>query len=132
MGLRVEVATERDPFVEADVALLHAGQSLVPDTLRRLADRYPRVLNGSVLDIRKRTFSRMMVDRHDGAAHGPVIVKTDWNYAGAPEFVRQTQHSLAGRVRGRMIGRKRAVRYVRVIGRRGSWRRIGILPPSVG
>ena len=62
MGLRVEVTTEQDPFVDADVALLHIAQSVVPDAVRRRVDRYTRVLNGPVVDIRKRTFSRVLVE----------------------------------------------------------------------
>ena len=129
MGLRVEVKTEQDPFVDADIALLHAGLSVVPDAMRRSVDRYARVLNGPVLDIRKRTFSRLLVNRHGDSPAGPVIVKTDWNYAGSPEFARQARQSLAGRVLGRALGRKRAIRFLERIEKRRSWTRMRMLRP---
>jgi hypothetical protein len=85
LGIEVVVVTDDEPFVPADLALLHVDLSVVPDRCRRLAERYPRVLNGSVLDIRKRTFSRDLVSR-DGPDPGPVIVKTDLNCGGRQEF----------------------------------------------
>ena len=81
MGFHVVVVTDEDTFVPADVALLHVDLSVVPDSCRRLAERYPLVLNGRVLDIRKRRFSQLLVDRHDSYS-GKVIVKTDSNYGG--------------------------------------------------
>ena len=84
MGFKVVVVTE-DTFVPADVALLHVDLSVVPDSYRRLAERYPLVLNGSVLDIRKRRFSQQLLD-HQTPYSGKVIVKTDWNVNGWREF----------------------------------------------
>jgi hypothetical protein len=80
MGFKVLVVTDVDAFAPADVALLH-----VPESCRRLAERYPLVLNRSVLDIRKRRFSQLLVDRQMPCT-GKVIVKTDSNYGGWGEF----------------------------------------------
>ena len=48
------------------------------------AKRYPAVVNGAAVDMRKRLVSRNLVTRDDGWT-GPVIVKTDLNYSGIPE-----------------------------------------------
>jgi hypothetical protein len=85
MGLGVELVTDPEEPASADLAILHVSLSVVPEEYRRLSERYPRTLNGSVLDIRKRRFSRLLVDREDRHA-GPVIVKTDWNAGGIREL----------------------------------------------
>jgi hypothetical protein len=85
MGFRVEVVSEQDAFVPADLALLHVDLSVVPETCRRLASRYPRVINGGALDIRKRHFSKLLV-APQGPDSGKVIVKTDCNGGGGQEF----------------------------------------------
>jgi hypothetical protein len=48
------------------------------------AKRYPIVVNGAAVDMRKRLVSHYLVTRDDGWT-GPVIVKTDLNYGGIPE-----------------------------------------------
>ncbi len=68
----------------ADLAILHVDLSVVPQAYTDFAGRYPLVLNGKITDIRKSSFSRLKVDLDDGCA-GPVIVKSDLNYAGQPE-----------------------------------------------
>jgi hypothetical protein len=97
MGVRVEVVTELDPFFPAPLALLHVTRSVVHDATRRLMRRYPRVLNSGVLDIRKRTFSRLALGRRDPYDR-PVIVKTDCNYHGLPEFTSQITRGWIGRL----------------------------------
>ncbi|HEX6791855.1 MAG TPA: hypothetical protein VF247_11145 [Candidatus Krumholzibacteria bacterium] len=78
-------------FVPADLLLVHVNLSVVPGEYLAFAGRYPVVLNGKIRDIRKSTFSRNLV--HPGDAwDGPVIVKSDLNYAGVPErFLRMTE-----------------------------------------
>jgi len=71
-------------FVPADIVLVHVNLSVVPDAYLEFASRYPIVLNGRIRDIRKSTFSSNLV-RPGDAWEGPVIVKSDLNYAGAPE-----------------------------------------------
>ena len=95
MGFQVVVVTEVDPFVPADIALLHVDLSIVPEPTRRLAELYPVVLNGRVLDIRKRQFSQLLVERQEPYI-GSVIVKTDWNYGGWREFRRGIVESPIG------------------------------------
>lgn len=56
-----------------------------PAAYDRLLDRYPLVINGGVRDISKRRVSAQLVTRASGYA-GPVIVKTDDNCFGAPDW----------------------------------------------
>ena len=95
MGFNVTVVTDAGKFVPADVALLHVDLSVVPDSCRRLAERYPVVLNGGVLDIRKRYFSRLVLDRQEPYS-GKVIVKTDRNFGGFRELRRGVLESPVG------------------------------------
>jgi hypothetical protein len=101
VGFRVVVVTDKDPFVPADVALLHVDLSVIPDSCRRLAERYPVVLNGRVLDIRKRAFSRLVLERTE-PYDGEVIVKTDWNCGGGRELRRGILESRMGPVLRRL------------------------------
>jgi len=73
-------------FVPADLVLVHVNLSVVPDAYLELAARYPVALNGRIRDIRKTAISENLVRPGDGWG-GPVIVKSDLNYAGQPEQV---------------------------------------------
>lgn len=83
-GLRTVLVNLESGFIPADVALLHVDLSVVPQAYLELADRYPKVLNRRVVDIRKSRFSTLRVDR-SGPDPGAVIVKTDCNAGGWPE-----------------------------------------------
>lgn len=126
MGIRVDVVTERGPFVEADVALLHVDQSVVPDACRRVADRYPRVVNGRVLDIRKRCFSTLLLE-HDMLARDvdegtPVIVKSDLNYSGLPECRWRARQSPFWSLVGHVAGDNHVIQLLRRWDEWRSWR----------
>ena len=71
-------------FVPADVAIVHIDLSVVPDEYLDFARRYPVAVNGEVRDIRKSRYSTLRVAR-DTDHDGPVIVKSNFNYAGVPE-----------------------------------------------
>jgi hypothetical protein len=73
--------------VPADLILVHVDLSVVPGKYLAFASRYPIVLNGQVRDIRKSLVSTNLVRARDSWT-GPVIVKTDLNYAGKPERAR--------------------------------------------
>ena len=68
----------------ADLIMVHVDLSVVPDEYLEFAKQYPIVLNGTVKDIRKSTFSKYLVT-NDDPYEGKVIVKSDLNYAGRPE-----------------------------------------------
>ena len=70
--------------VQADVVLVHVNLSVVPSEYLEFAAQYPIALNARIRDIRKSTFSRNLV-RPGDPWDGPVIVKSDLNYAGVPE-----------------------------------------------
>jgi hypothetical protein len=69
-----------------DLAIAHVDMTVVPEAYRALQSRYPRVVNGAVADISKRHYSTCILGRGD-AYDGPVIVKTDANYAGQTEYL---------------------------------------------
>jgi hypothetical protein len=71
-------------FIPADLVLVHVDLSVVPDEYIEFARQYPIVLNGTVKDIRKSTYSRLLVKAGD-SYDGKVIVKSNFNYAGGPE-----------------------------------------------
>jgi len=90
-------------YVPADVLIVHVNMSVVPRRYIAFADRYPRVINRHVNDIRKRRVSRNLVT-DPGTWSGPVIVKSDLNYGGTPErrFARwrfEDRWPLLGRIR---------------------------------
>ncbi len=127
MGLEVVVATDEEPFVPAELALLHVDLSVVPESCRRLAELYPRVLNGRVLDIRKSTFSRSLVTR-DGPDPGRVIAKTDWNCGGQNEFRRAILESLPARVLRRVGKDEQLYRLCKWLEARRPWARRRWIP----
>src|SRR4051794_13350678 len=71
-----EVTLQRGPeeAPEADLALLNLDLTVVPPPYRGLLARYPRVLNGAVLDIGKRRISRALLAGPDDPWDGPVVV----------------------------------------------------------
>jgi hypothetical protein len=83
-GLRVHYLFGTRLYVPADVLILHVDLSVLPGSALRFARRYPRVINQHVRDIRKRTFSTLMLER-DTSYAGPVIVKSNLNCAGVAE-----------------------------------------------
>jgi hypothetical protein len=83
-GLHVEYLRGTRRYVPADVLMLHVDLSVLPRQVLSFAQRYPRVINQHVRDIRKRTYSALLVERNSGHT-GPVIVKTDLNFGGGPE-----------------------------------------------
>ena len=100
-------------YVPADLVLVHVNLSIVPEEYVAFASRYPIVLNGEVRDIRKSVIGANLVTRHDSWM-GPVIVKSDLNFGGAPERalmlaapdkrsrVRRAARRVAARLTGRM------------------------------
>jgi len=71
-------------FVPADLVIVHVDLSVVPDEYLEFAKRYPIALNGEVKDIRKSTFSQLLLKPGD-PYNGQVIVKSNYNYAAGPE-----------------------------------------------
>lgn len=84
-GLEVVVAHGPENCVDADLAVLHVDLTVVPDEYLAALRRYPRVVNGATADISKRRISRLRL-QDGGAYDGPVIVKSNWNMRGQPEW----------------------------------------------
>lgn len=98
-GITVELISDIDRHVDADVVIPHLDLTLTPRAYRDFFARYPVVLNREVCDISKRHISQNLVARPDAFA-GPVIVKTDRNAGGAPELDRLRHR---GGVRRKML-----------------------------
>jgi hypothetical protein len=93
-GHRVIVHRGTEGAPEADLAILNVDLTVVPEAYRTLAARYPRVVNGRVFDISKRSYSESLVDRSSDWP-GAVIVKTDANFGGRPEQLLRSVATLA-------------------------------------
>jgi hypothetical protein len=83
-GLSVRYLFGTRIYVPADVLIIHVDLSVLPRQVLSFAARYPKVLNHHVRDIRKRTYSTLILRRSDGYT-GPVIVKSNLNFDGSPE-----------------------------------------------
>lgn len=83
-GHEVEFLFGVGRYVPADIILVHVNLSVVPPEYLEFASRYPVSLNAGIRDIRKSAISANLL-RADDEWEGPVIVKSDLNYAGLPE-----------------------------------------------
>lgn len=88
-GLEVEYVFGTGRFTPADLAILHIDLSVVPEQYLAFAQQYPKALNGKIKDIRKSSFSSITVGKDDDF-DGKVIVKTNLNAAGMPEWKRRS------------------------------------------
>ena len=87
-GIEVEVTTETDRAVGSDVLVFpHLDLTVTPPLYQSFFERCARVLNRGVKDISKRRISRNLLSAAD-EYDGPVIVKTNRNAGGEPEFKR--------------------------------------------
>jgi hypothetical protein len=90
-GNQIIVLRGIDCYEPADILVIHADVTHLPEGYVEFSRRYPVVINGRVLDISKRRISRHLVSKDDSYG-GPVIVKTDCNFGGLPE--RSRNHHL--------------------------------------
>ena len=88
----------------ADLAILHVGLTKIDTQYLELAARYPRVINGRLKDTFKRSICNDLVHVTDGY-EGPIIVKTNLNYGGYPEWKLRRQR--AGRFERAWLGLER-------------------------
>jgi len=95
-GIEVEVTHGHRNFVKADLAILYVDATVVDAEYTALARRYPRTINLGIRDIRKRLVSGAALAR-DAPWDGPVIVKTELNARGAPEFYHNEVAALRGK-----------------------------------
>lgn len=103
-GHRVAVRRLSDSPGQADLSILHVDLSVIPHELVAPHLARGRVINGRVLDIRKRAVSTITCSR-EGAYRGPVLIKTNHNHGGNPERSRLERgrlSRLADKVRRRL------------------------------
>jgi len=91
-------------FIPADLILVHVDLSVVPDEYLAFADQYPIVLNSKAGDIRKSAFSRHLLLKQNDNYPGPVFIKSNLNFAGIPESLRQRKYPFKGSEAGYYIG----------------------------
>ncbi len=84
LGHRVIVHHGLEDAPAADLAVNNVDLTRTPEAYAALFSRYPRVINGRVLDVSKSRFSQSLLSRDDPWP-GPVIVKTEANFGGKPE-----------------------------------------------
>lgn len=109
LGVEVVHLYGTGKFVPADAIFVHVDRSVVPEDVVRFAARYPRQINPLARDIRKRTFADGLLEPGDSYG-GPVIVKSDLNYGGAPELTNRTLAERAMAKAGRMLTRQPEIR----------------------
>ncbi|MFN7164064.1 MAG: hypothetical protein ACK4P2_04530 [Hyphomonas sp.] len=91
-----------DVFVPADAVFVHVDLSVLPQAYAQFAQRYPLQLNARAQDIRKRVYADGLLERGE-AYDGPVIVKTDLNYGGAPEHFERSPAARMARRLARLL-----------------------------
>ena len=84
MGHEVEFVRGVDRAIRADLIVPHVDLTVLPPEYVEFLKSHDNVVNRQVVDISKRSFSRLRVTRGD-AWGGPVIVKSNLNYGGTPE-----------------------------------------------
>lgn len=86
LGVEVVHLYGTSAYEPADALLVHIDLSRLPESVTRFSERYPRHINARALDIRKQSFADGLLKRGD-RYDAPVIVKSDLNYGGVPEFI---------------------------------------------
>lgn len=99
MGHDVEFVYGVKRKVAADLLVPNVDLTVLPPEYVAYFEAFERVVNRRVVDISKRSFSRLGVNPGDGY-EGPVIVKTNLNAGGLPE-----RHAFGKRWRDRRITR---------------------------
>ncbi|MFM8411519.1 MAG: hypothetical protein ACKOCT_14745 [Alphaproteobacteria bacterium] len=83
-GVAVRIVRDTQLVTPESVLIPHIDLTTRPPEYAGVLDRFPVVVNRRVSTIAKSSFSTILL-RRDDPYDGPVIVKTDLNYAGLPE-----------------------------------------------
>jgi hypothetical protein len=81
----VEAAYGIKHYIPADIAINHVDLTVTPDSYLDYLKKYPVVINGKVRNISKTFISKQRLNSDDDYK-GKVIIKTDANCGGIPEF----------------------------------------------
>jgi hypothetical protein len=93
MGFRVINHHGPNDLPPADIAVLHVDKTVVPRIYHEALANYPVVVNRNILDISRKRYSHLRLTPDSDYA-GAVIIKTNANYGGIPEYSsRVKQHS---------------------------------------
>ncbi|HEY1384799.1 MAG TPA: hypothetical protein VGF43_14355 [Dongiaceae bacterium] len=95
-GITAEITHGPRRFVEADLAILHVDSTVIEPEYIALARRYPRTINLPIRNIGKSRTSGASLTRGENWS-GPVIIKTELNGRGAPEFYHNQVAALRGK-----------------------------------
>ena len=77
----------------ADILIVHINLTVIPQVYVDIISKFPLVINGNILDISRRNFSKLLLSESDDYT-GTVIVKTNTNYGGKPEYDRLKQRHI--------------------------------------
>jgi len=83
-GFDVEFIYGTSDATPADILFVHVDLSVVPEEYIEFASTYPVTINAGIRDIRKSVVSPNLITDKD-PWNGPVVVKSDFNFGGAPE-----------------------------------------------
>lgn len=92
MGYKVIIHYGTENLPEADIVFLHVDKTVVPKTYTDAVLTYPVVLNRHLTDISRRNYSKITLTQDD-KYDGEVIVKTNRNAGGKPEYRDQPKSS---------------------------------------
>lgn len=85
MDFEISISRGVEDLPSADIAILHVDKTIVPHGFYDALADYPVVINHNVLDISRRHYSQIILSQ-DTDYTGPVIIKTNANYGGVPEY----------------------------------------------
>jgi len=75
-----------------DIVIVHIDLTVIPQEYANLINNFPGIINGKVLDVSRRRFSQILLSKSDNHK-GLVIVKTNTNFGGIPEFNKRDNHT---------------------------------------
>lgn len=116
-GLQISYIYGTKEHPEADLLIPHINLTHTPPEYIEHIRSYPNVVNRNVVDISKRRISTNLLSENE-TCEGPVIVKTNNNYGGRPEYrLAQRRHPFLARIWRRSVP---IAEYV--FGQRLAWR----------
>jgi len=122
-GLQVSCLHGIGDLPEADLLIPHIDLTHTPPEYVECIRSFPCVVNRSVVDISKRKISTNLLCRNE-EYRGPVIVKTDNNFGGLPEYLLfQSRHPYLAWIRPRLVS-------IAELGQHLAWRRVWSLLPK--
>jgi hypothetical protein len=102
-GLQISYLYGTKEHSEADLLIPHINLTRTPPEYIEYIRSYPKVVNRDIVDISKRRISTNLLTENE-IREGPVIVKTDNNYGGRPEYrLARRRHPFLARIWRRAV-----------------------------